>query len=393
MDINKINFETEKIFEDLIKTRRKIHEFPELGLKEYKTTDLIIGKLKEYGIEDVRKIKDTGVVALISGKSEKCIGIRADIDALALEENTDLPFKSKNKGKMHACGHDIHTTCLLGTAYVLNKIKDELPGSVKLIFQPGEETGKGANYMIKEGVLENPKLLGIFGLHSWPHVEAGKVFHRSGKMSASSDVFYITIKGKQGHAAHPESAVDPIYISGNIIVSMQSIISRELSPFQSAIITFAQMEGGNLSNVIPKEVKLKGAIRTLSEETRDYVHKRFTELTMDLAKSFRGEAEVKIKKGISSGNNDEIISKYIKEATEEILGKDNYIYNPEPSMGAEDFSCYTKYVPGAMYRLGTGFKDVENPSLHSDSFCANEESIKTGVKVNTLTAIKLLENL
>ena len=391
MNIENYKNQIEEIYSDLIEFRRQIHKNPEIGMKEFETTDLIVKKLKEYGIEDVKKIGETGVVAHIYGAGKNCIAIRTDIDALTIVEETDLEFKSQN-GFMHGCGHDIHTTCLLGTAYLLNKNKKDINGVVKLIFQPAEETGKGALYMIEHNALENPKPSAIFGLHTWPNIEAGKILHKHGIMSASSDIFYVTIKGKQGHAAHPENTVDPVYIAGNIIVSAQSIISREISPLKSAVITFANVESGGVSNVIPSEAKLKGSIRTFDEESREFIHKRFEEVCKNIAKTFRGEAEVLIKKGAPSMENDIEISKVIEDSAKLALGEENYIENKEPSTGSEDFSYYRNYTKGAMYRLGTGFKNTENPPLHSNKFNPNEESIKTGVLVNTITAIRFLKN-
>jgi len=375
-----------KNFEDeLIKIRRHIHQNPELSMVEYNTAEFIIEKLKSFGISDIKRVGVTGVTALIKGNSNRCLAIRADMDALPFQENTPVPYSSRNDGAAHACGHDIHTTCLLGAAYILNKYKNNLDGTIKLLFQPGEEKGIGAKSMIENGALINPVPEAIFGLHCWPDTKASTIFHRSGKMSASSDTFKIIIEGTQGHAAHPYKTVDPIMITGNIICGIQNIISREISPLESGVITLAAINGGNTANVIPKTVEIIGSIRALSSEIRAFLHSRLIEIAEGTAKTFRGSAVVEIYKGSPVIINDDKISTLIQDTCEDILGKDNVIYNPYPSMGSEDFAYYLEQIPGAMYRLGCGFENGKNYPLHSNSFNPNEDSIVVGVL--TLTAI------
>ena len=391
-DTEIIKEEIEIFMDELIKIRRHIHQNPELSMEEYNTTEFIIKTLSSFGIEDIKKIGDTGVIALIKGSSNKCLAIRADIDALPVVENTDLSFKSKFEGKAHACGHDIHTTCLLGCAYILNKYKEQLDGNVKLIFQPGEEKGLGAKYMIKNGALENPIPEAIFALHCWPDTKAGTIFHRSGKVSASSDTFSLKIKGVQGHAAHPYKAVDPIMIAGNVICGVQNILSREISPLESGVITLASIHGGSASNVIPKEIEITGSIRALSPEIRSFLHKRLEEVCHGIAQSFRGKATVEIQKGTPVVINDEKMSDLVEDICSQILGKENVIYNPYPSMGSEDFACYLEKIPGAMYRLGCGFENKENFPLHSNCFNPNEEAIFTGVLTFVAITDKFFNN-
>ncbi len=394
MDFNKVKNEVHENIEKFVQIRRNIHKNPELSMEEYETTDYIVKTLKEFGLKEVEKINSTGVVAIIRGNGLKCIAVRADIDALPIEENNNLDFKSTNKGVMHACGHDVHTTSLLGCAYILNKFKDDLNGIVKLIFQPGEETGKGAKYMIENGVLSNePVPEAIFGLHCWPAMEAGKIYHRHGKMGACSDTFDIKIKGKSGHAAHPENAVDPIMILGNLICSIQNIISRELNALEQGIITISSVHGGQASNTIPDEVLIKGAIRALSEETREFLHRRLREITDNVCKTFGGNSEIKINKGIPVSYNDEQVSKVIEDSIIKNLGEDSYIYNPNPSMGSEDFAYYGKIIPGAMYRIGTGFRDQKNPPLHSSGLLINEDAIETGILSMAAVCDDLLNSL
>ena len=378
---------------DFINIRRYLHQNPELGMKEYKTADFIVETLKSFGIENIEKIKDTGVFAVIGDDFDNCVAIRADIDALPINEDNDLDFKSIKENIMHACGHDVHTTCLLGAAYILQKYKADLSGSVKLIFQPGEEVSKGAKYMIENGVLENePRPKCIFGLHTWPGTKAGTVFHRHGKMGASSDRFTIKIYGKSGHAAHPDKALDPILIAGHVIVALQAIISREISALDQGVLSISSIHSGKATNVIPSEVELKEAIRCLDEDVRIFIHRRLGEITQFTAKSFRGQAEVSIKKGIPVSYNEENLSKEIEKALIKALGKEAYIYNAHPSMGSEDFAYYGQHIPSAMYRLGTGFANEVNPPLHSKDFVVNEAAIKTGILSMVAVAFDLLEN-
>lgn len=394
MNFNEVKNEVNKNIDTFINIRRKIHRNPELSMKEYETTDFIIETLREFGIEEVEKFNSTGVVAIIRGKSSKCIAIRADIDALPIDENNSLEYKSSNAGVMHACGHDVHTTSLLGCAYILNKYKDDLNETVKLIFQPAEETGEGAKYMIENRALsKDPIPQAIFGLHCWPNIVAGKIYHRHGKMGTCSDTFDIKIKGKSGHAAHPENAVDPIIILGNIICGIQNIISRELSPLDQGIITISSVHGGKAYNIIPDEVLVKEAIRALSEETRKFLHKRLKEITENICKTFGGTAEVIINKGTPVSNNNETISKIIEISIIKNFGEENYIYNPFPSMGSEDFAYYGEIIPAAMYRLGTGFINQKNASLHSSGLVISEDAISTGILSMVSVCDDLLNNI
>ncbi|MCF2672687.1 M20 metallopeptidase family protein [Fusobacterium varium] len=388
LDLDIIKNEIKNFEDELIKIRRHIHQNPELSMTEYNTSEFIIKKLKSFGITDIERVGATGVTALIKGNSNRCLAIRADMDALPFQENTPVAYSSKNDGIAHACGHDIHTTCLLGCAYILNKYKNNFDGTVKLLFQPGEEKGVGAKSMIENGALNNPVPEAIFGLHCWPDVKAGSIFHRSGKMSASSDTFKIIIEGSQGHAAHPYKAVDPIMIAGNIICGVQNIISREVSPLESGVITLSAINGGNAANVIPKTVEIIGSIRALSPEIRTFLHQRLTEIAEGTAKTFRGSAVVEIYKGTPVVINDDKISALIQNTCENILGKENVIYNPYPSMGSEDFAYYLEQIPGAMYRLGCGFENEKNYPLHSNSFNPNEDSIVIGV----LTLVAIADN-
>lgn len=280
-----------------------------------------------------------------------------------MKEENDLDFKSVNTGVMHACGHDIHITSLLGCAYILNKFKEDLDGSVKLIFQPAEEIGQGAKYMIENGVLSNePIPKAIFGLHVWPKIEAGKIYHRHGKMCACSDTFDIVIRGKSGHEAHPENSVDPIMILGNLICAIQNILSRETDSLEQSVITISAIHAGDVYNTIPDEVSIKGAIRALSEDTRIFLHDRLREIAKGVCETFRASCEVNIHFGTPVSFN-------------------------------EDFAYYGQVIPAAMYRLGTGFKNTNNAPLHSSKLLINEDALFNGILSMVVIAFNLLEKL
>ncbi|MDO5027987.1 MAG: M20 family metallopeptidase [Bacillota bacterium] len=377
---------------DFIAIRRQLHQYPELGMKEYKTSNFVYQTLKSFGLKNIKRTGHTGLVAVIGNDYDNCVAIRADMDGLAIEEDNDSAYKSKIPGLMHACGHDLHTTALLAAAYIFHKNQKDLKGCVKLIFQPGEEVAKGAKYMIDQGVLrDQPVPKCIFGLHSYPYISAGKVYHRHGKMGASSDRFIIKVLGKSGHAAHPEKAVDPILIASHIVLGLQEIVSREISATDQAVITVASIQAGQTSNLIPESALIKGSIRCLDEDIRAFVHQRIDQVAKALAQGFRGQAQVQINKGIPVSYNDPVLSKKIEAALIKALGKDKYIYNPEPTMGSEDFAYYGAYLPSAMYRLGTGFEDRENYPLHSKDFSLNDQAVKTGILSMVAVALELLQ--
>lgn len=387
-----LNEEVDLIIKELKGYRDKIHSEPELSMKEYKTTNFLYEKLIEFGMDEVAKVGDTGIIATVYGKNrDRGIALRADIDALPITEELEAENKSKNIGVSHACGHDIHTVCLLGAAQIFNKYKENLEKSVRLIFQPGEEIGEGAKYMIENGCFNGMEIEGILGLHCWPDQPAGKIFFRSGQVCAATDTFKIVINGVQGHAAYPHKTVDPIVIAGDVICAVQTIISREISPLESGVITFGTINGGTKENIIPKCVEMTGTIRTLNSEIREYTHKRLEEIVIKIVEAYRGEAEVYIKSGIPPLVNDSKISEIIKNSIIEDLGEESYISNPQPSMGGEDFAYYLEKVPGALFRIGCGFENEKNYPLHSNRFNANDDAIKTGVKGLIALTLKIME--
>jgi hippurate hydrolase len=343
---------------DLIACRHHLHSHPELSFQEYETSKFIQAKLDEYGIPYTAGIAGTGVVALIEGKnpSKKIIALRGDIDALPIEEANDVPYKSKNPGIMHACGHDVHTTVVLGAARILQQLKDEFEGTVKILFQPGEEKHPGgASLMIKEGALENPKPQAILGLHVLPAMETGKVGFRAGKYMASADEIYITVKGKGGHAAAPHLTADTILIASNLVVSLQQIISRNNDPFSPSVLSICAFNGGFTTNVIPSEVKLMGTFRAMDETWRFKAHELIRKQATELVHAMGAEIEIDILVGYPTLYNNEAVTATARTLAEEYMGVEN-VLDTELRMGAEDFSFYSQVIPACFFRLGTGNK-------------------------------------
>jgi amidohydrolase len=364
-----------------IDVRHHLHAHPELSYKELETSKFIQQKLSALNIPFEIKA-ETGVVGLIKGNNpdKRIIALRADIDALPIKEENNISYKSKNDGIMHACGHDVHTTCLLGAAQILHELRNEWEGTVKLIFQPGEEKNPGgASLLIKEGVLENPKPSSIFGLHVHPGLEIGKLSFRSGKVMASADELYITIKGKGGHAASPHLCIDPILIASHLIISLQQIVSRNNNPYNPSVLSVTSVQGGNTTNVIPNEVKLKGTFRAMDEEWRFKAHELIRKISTDLVHSMGGEIDLLIDIGYPSVYNNEKLNEATRQKAEEFMGKVN-VEETEPRMGAEDFGYYTQLIPGCFYRLGVMNKEKGITSgVHTPTFNIDERAIEIGM--------------
>jgi amidohydrolase len=364
-----------------IDIRHQIHSNPELSYKEFETSSFIQSKLAEWGIS-YTVMATTGVVGIIEGKNpqERIVALRADIDALPITEENDVPYKSKNVGVMHACGHDVHTTCLLGTAKILNELKDEWTGTVKLIFQPGEEKNPGgASLLIKAGVLENPAPQKIFALHVHNILQVGQFSFRGGMVMASSDEIYITIKAKGGHAAAPHLTADTILIASQLVVSLQQIVSRNNSPFNPTVLSITSIQGGNATNIIPSEVKLMGTFRAMNEEWRYKGHELIKTQTELLVKALGGEVDIKIDVGYPFVKNDEALSAAARILAEEFAGADN-VSETELRMGAEDFAYYSQLIPACFYRLGVGSiaKGI-TIGVHTPTFNVDEDAIEHGV--------------
>ena len=366
---------------DLIACRHHLHSHPELSFQEYETSKFIQAKLDEYGIPYTAGIAGTGVVALIEGKnpSKKIIALRGDIDALPIEEANDVPYKSKNPGVMHACGHDVHTTVVLGAARILQQLKDEFEGTVKILFQPGEEKHPGgASLMIKEGALENPKPQAILGLHVLPAMETGKVGFRAGKYMASADEIYITVKGKGGHAAAPHLTADTILIASNLVVSLQQIISRNNDPFSPSVLSICAFNGGFTTNVIPSEVKLMGTFRAMDETWRFKAHELIRKQATELVHAMGAEIDIDILVGYPTLYNNESVTATARTLAEEYMGVEN-VLDTELRMGAEDFSYYSQVIPACFFRLGTGNKARGiTAGVHTPIFDIDENALEIG---------------
>jgi amidohydrolase len=366
---------------EFIQTRRHIHANPELSYVEFETSKFIQTKLTEWGIP-FEVMATTGVVGLIKGKNpeERIVALRADIDALPIEEENEVEYKSKNKGVMHACGHDVHTTCLLGAAKILNETKDDWTGTVKLIFQPGEEKNPGgASLLIKEGVLENPAPQKIFGLHVHNILQVGQFSFKGGMVMASADEIYITIKGKGGHAGAPHLTADTILIASQLVVSLQQIVSRNNNAFNPTILSITSIQGGNATNIIPSEVKLMGTFRAMDEAWRFKAHELIKTQTELLVKAMGAEAVVNIEVGYPFVKNDEALSASARILAEEFASAEN-VSETELRMGAEDFAYYSQKIPACFYRLGIGnvAKGI-TIGVHTPVFNIDEDAIEHGM--------------
>lgn len=378
---DKIKELARKYAPEFIDIRHHLHANPELSYQEFETSKFVQSKLKEFGIPFEIKAT-TGVVGLIKGNNpdSRIIALRADMDALPITEENDVPYKSKNKGVMHACGHDVHTTCLLGAAKILNELKNEWNGTVKLIFQPGEEKNPGgASLMIKDGVLENPKPAGILALHVHTGMEPGQVSFRSGMVMASADELYFTVKGKGGHAASPHLAVDPILIASHLVIALQQVISRNNNPFNPSVLSISSFNGGNTTNVIPNEVKLMGTFRAMDETWRFKAHKLISRIATDLVHSMGGELDLHIDVGYPCVMNNEKLTVDAMSKAKKYLG-DNNVSETELRMGAEDFGYYAQQIPACFYRLGTmnASRGITS-GVHTPTFNIDEGAIEVGM--------------
>jgi amidohydrolase len=381
---------SKKYADEFIAIRHHLHAHPELSYQEFETSKFIQQKLTELNIPFEVKAT-TGVIGLIKGKNptKRVVALRGDMDALPITEENNVDYKSTNPGVMHACGHDVHTTCLLGAAKILNELKDEWEGTVKLIFQPGEEKNPGgASILIKEGVLENPAPESIYALHVHPTLEVGKLSFRGGMVMASADELYITIKGKGGHAAAPQNTVDTILIASHLIVSLQQIVSRNNNPFNPSVLSITSVQGGYTTNVIPSEVKLMGTFRAMNEEWRFKAHQLITKLATDLVHSMGGEIDIKIDVGYPFVLNNEALSAAARKKGELYLGAEN-VEETELRMGAEDFAYYSHKIPGCFFRLGAGNKAKGiSIGVHTPTFNIDESAIEIGMGMMAFLAME-----
>ncbi len=388
---NIIKQKSEEYFGEIKDIRHHIHAHPELSFEEFKTSTFVAQKLAEWGMKP-QTIGGTGIVALIEGKnpSKKTIMLRADLDALPIHEKTDTEYKSLNEGVMHACGHDVHSSCLLGAAKILNELKDEFEGTIKVVFQPGEEKlPGGASILIKDGILK-PKPNAIIGQHVMPELEVGKAGFRPGLYMASTDEIYITVKGKGGHGAMPYQNIDPVLISAHLIVALQQVVSRWAKPSTPTVLSFGKVQANGATNVIPDEVKMEGTFRTFDEEWRASAHEKMKTLAKGLVESMGGKADFNIMAGYPFLKNDEALTKHIQASAIKYLGAENVV-DLDLRTTAEDFAFYTHHAPSCFYRLGTGnnSKGINAP-VHSPFFNIDENALKTGMGLMAWLAVEEL---
>lgn len=374
--MNKVNkIVNEELFEWIRDIRRKVHQQPELAFKEEKTAELIAKKLKKLGIKYQTGIAETGVVGkLIVDENAPTVAIRADMDALPVTENTGLPYSSRNPGVMHACGHDGHIAIVLGAAAVLKKNPPE--GNVVFIFQPAEEEQGGAKPMIEHGVLDGVDV--IFGGHIERHYQVGEIGIKAGIHTSHVDAFVIKIIGKGGHAARPHLAIDAVLIASQLIVTLQSIISRQIDPIHPSVITIGYLKSGTVDNVIAEKATMKGTIRTTDEYIRSEIIEKIRKLASSMAILYGAEIKVEMKPGYPPIVNEERVSKFAVQVAEKLLGKDNTIAIPYPSLGGEDFAYYLQQIPGCFVRYGAAKEGHETASSHSPNFDFDEEALRIG---------------
>ena len=394
MDPEEAKIEAKKISEWIIDIRRELHKHPELMYEEVKTSALIRRELDELGIAYLSPIAKTGVLASIGNGKGPCVALRADMDALPIHEETDVPFRSEIDGKMHACGQDCHTAMLLGAAKILKGKESEINGTIKLFFQPAEEGGAGGKLMRDEGALENPKVERIFGLHVWPQMPTGQIGSKEGTFLAATTFLDLTIKGVGGHAAVPHLTRDPVLTSAQIITNLQSIISRELDPLDSGVVSISAIHGGQAANVIPSEVKILGTLRSLTMDGLKSLQRRVKEIAEKIAEAHECEAIVEY-----PGNdypptvNDGEMWDFAKKVGNSMLGKEN-VNDLEAVMGGEDFAYYTEQVKGCFVVLGVQNKDIDAVySVHHPMFKADEKALHIGTALHTAFALKSLEEL
>jgi amidohydrolase len=385
---------SQKIFSDVVSNRRHLHANPELSFHEVATSAYVAAKLDELGIPHVR-MADNGIVGLLSGNkpSNQVVALRADMDALPITEANEVPYKSQNMGVMHACGHDVHTSSLLGTATILSSMKDQFAGTVKFIFQPAEEKlPGGANLMIQQGVLENPKPQAVIGQHVMPLIDAGKVGFRAGKYMASTDEIYVTVKGKGGHGAQPQQNIDPVIITAHILTALQQVVSRFADPKSPSVLSFGKVIANGATNIIPNEVYLEGTFRTMDEQWRQEAHRRMKKMAEGIAESMGGSCDFNIMRGYPFLINEEKLTASVRAHAEDYLGKEN-VLDLDIWMAAEDFAYYSQVADSCFYRLGTRNESRGITSaVHTPTFDVEESALAVSTGLMAYMALKQLGN-
>ena len=378
--------------QDIVAIRRHLHAHPELSFQEFETAAYVKEQLQHLGLRPAA-MANTGLVALIEGRNpgKKTVALRADMDALPITEQNEVSYKSQNQGVMHACGHDVHTSSLLGTARILHQLRDQFEGTVKLIFQPGEELiPGGASLMIKEGVLQNPAPQAIFGQHVFPLLPAGKVGVRAGMYMASADELYLTVTGKGGHGAMPEMNIDPVLISAHILVALQQIVSRHASPKVPTVLSFGKVIADGATNIIPNEVKIEGTFRTMNEVWRAEAHGKMKKMAEQMAEAMGGHCAFEIRKGYPYLQNNPDLTQRMQGVAVDFLGADNVI-DLDLWMAAEDFAYYTQQVDACFYRLGTRNESLGiTSSVHTPTFNVDEDALETGMGLMAWVALSEL---
>ncbi len=382
-----------KLSPRLIDIRRHLHMHPELSGQEYKTAAYVAGVLSSCGYQVQEMVGKTGVVAELIGQSapaENILAVRADMDALPIAEKADMPFVSKSPGIMHACGHDVHTTVALGTAMVLAELtqQTEQPflSTTRFLFQPAEETGQGAKWMIEDGVMKD--VAAILGLHTFPSIPAGTIGVRSGTLTAAADDLEIIISGESGHGARPHQAIDAVWIAAQLITQLQQSISRTINPLHPAVITIGQISGGRAPNVIADSVRLTGTVRSLHADTHALLPEWITQIATRLCAVHGAECTVNYTRRCTSVLNDETLTQLVADCASEALGRDRIEWIADASMGAEDFASFTDLAPGTMFRLGVGFPNQQNYPLHHPKFEIDESALVTGVVTMAYSAYR-----
>ena len=381
--------------EEIIAFRRHLHAHPELSFQEHQTAAYVEERLRAFGITSMERKAETGIVALIHGKNpgKKVIALRGDMDALPILEQNEVSYKSTIPGVMHACGHDVHTASLLGAAKILQQLKEHFEGTIKLIFQPGEELiPGGASLMIKDKALENPVPSGIIGQHVMPLIPVGKVGFRKGMYMASADELYITVKGKGGHGAMPEMLVDPVLMASHMIVALQQVVSRNASPKIPSVLSFGRVEALGATNIIPNEVKIQGTFRTLNEEWRAKAHQQMVKIAKGIVEGMGGEVDFEVRKGYPFLKNAEALTERAQQSAVEYLGADNVV-DLDIWMAAEDFSYYTQEIDGCFYRLGTR-NDARGitSGVHTPTFDIDEDALEIGAGLMAYIAVNELKS-
>ena len=391
MKYENLLMEAKEMNQQVISLRRDFHMHPELGREEERTVGIVEKTLQSLGIK-TKRVAGTGLVGLLQGKGPgKTVALRADMDALPLDDKKAVEYASKVPGKMHACGHDVHTAGLLGAAMLLSRHKDQFPGNVKFFFQPAEETVGGALPMIVEGVMENPKVDGVFGLHVSPEIEVGKIGIYYGKFYAASDKLDVVIHGKASHGSAPQSGIDAILAASQVVSALQSFVSRNVSPMDAAVVTIGKFVGGYQRNIVADKVELAGTIRTLNPATRDAAKSHLTKLITGVAESFGAEVDITYTPGYPCLINDDAMTDLVKNSVTHLLGADNVVLVPNPRLGVEDFAYFLQQAPGSFYQLGVRneAKGVVNP-VHTHLFDVDEAALAVAAAVHAKVALDFL---